>query len=165
MSSAIFLYFSDYNKLKLIYTLASPAKASQLGEASWTVELQDCLPSPSLPWLSKPNKGTVQRNTPSSGCQHDPSAASKEKGKKPESIPALQLEGRAHWHSQYCQLPLQWDTHILGHFFPLKAPIVLGEMRLTAFGIRKESTTQSSADSQERPSLNSEVFPHRLRHP
>ena len=44
-------------------------------------------------------------------------------------------------------------------FFALKAPGVSGETRLAEFGIRKESTTQSNADPQERPSLNSEVPP------
>lgn len=41
--------------------------------------------------------------------------------------------------------------------FPLKAPGVLGEMRIPAFGVRKESTAESSADPQERLSLNREA--------
>lgn len=115
MSSAIFLYFSDYNKLKLIYTPASPAKASWLRGASWTMELQDCLPRRSLPCLFKPSKGTgMQRSMLSPGCQHDPSAASKEKGKKPEDISDLQLGRKS---SLALAVPLASTSAGYSHFW------------------------------------------------
>lgn len=160
MSSAIFLYFSDYNKLKLIYTLASPAKASQLGGASWTVELQDCLPSPACPAFPSPAKAQVHKGAlPSPGCQPDPSAASKEKGKEPEDISDLQLGRKS--SLAFTVLPASTSVGYshFWTFFPLKAPGVLGEMRLSAFGIRKKSATQNNTDPQERPTLNSEVSP------
>lgn len=155
VSPAIFLYFSDCNKLKLIYTLAWPAKASWCGGASWSMELQECLPRPSLPCLSLAKK----RSTECPGCQRDPSAPSKEKGNKPEQIPALQLEGRARWLWQCCQLPLQCNTCIFGLFSPS-----LRSSMITAYSIRKESTTQRSADPQDRAGLSSEVSPHGLRY-
>lgn len=104
--------------------------------------------------FTKPHEGAgTERSTPCPARQHDPSAVSREKGKKPERISVLQLEGRAHWHSLCCPLPLQWNELVVLVMFSLKTPGVLGEMRITAFGIRKESTAGSSADPQERPSL------------
>lgn len=102
----------------------------------------------------------TQRSTACPGCQCDPSAASKEEGNKPEQIPALQPEGRDHCHWQLClqKLSLQCSTCIFGPFFPPQS-----SMRTTTYSIRKESTTKSSADLQERAGLSSERHPYKTQ--
>lgn len=141
MSSAIFLYFSDYSKLKLIYTLASLAKVSWLWGASWTGWRRDCFPAQAQ------QRHVYAKELVSMTHQ----LLAKRKGRNQKISQLCSWEGRAHWH--------WWDTHIFWLFFPLKAPGVLGDMRLAAFGIRKESTTQSNTGPREKTSLNREVSP------
>lgn len=57
MSSAAFLYFSDYTKLKLIYTLAGPAKEEP------AVEPWDCSPSPMKVQVQKGAHGGLHAST------------------------------------------------------------------------------------------------------
>lgn len=105
MSSAIFLYFSDYNKLKLIYTLASLAKASWPRGASWTGGVTGPFPSPS-PAKTRVCKGTRQ---------HDPSGASKEKEKK-----TRRYLSSAAGKEELTGTGIGGILTFFGHFFPSK---------------------------------------------
>lgn len=98
--------------------------------------------------LSKAQAVGMQRSPACPGCQCDPSLSAKRTG---TSQSRYQL---CSWKEELSGTGSTASFSAVLAFLPPQS-----SMRITTHSIRKESTTQSSVDPQERAGLSSEVFP------